>query len=118
MLFIQYPRCGTCRKAKAWLDAQGVSYEERHITEEPPTAEELLSWSKDSGLPLTRFLNTSGMKYRELGLAQKRKEMSDTELAELLATDGMLVKRPILIVDAHHITTGFKEDVWADLLNK
>lgn len=77
-----------------------------------------MRWSKDSGLPLTRFLNTSGIKYREHGLAQKRKEMSDTELAELLATDGMLVKALNTIVDAHHITTGFKEDVWADLLNK
>lgn len=115
MLFVWYPRCSTCRKAKAVLDALGVDYEERHIVDAPPTAEELKAWQAKSGLPLKKFFNTSGMKYRELGLAKKRPEMSEEEQFDLLATDGMLVKRPILVTD-DTVLVGFKLDDYKALL--
>ena len=99
MLFIHYPKCSTCKKAKKWLDDRGFDYTERHIVEENPTAKELKAWHEKSGLPLKRFFNTSGMKYRELGLKDKLKDMSEEEQYALLSTDGMLVKRPILIFD-------------------
>lgn len=105
----------TCKKAKKWLDEQGISYEDRHIIEDNPTAEELKDWHERSGLPLKRFFNTSGMKYRELGLKDKLPEMSEEEQYELLATDGMLVKRPLVVGD-DFVLIGFKEALWKETL--
>lgn len=96
-LFLEYPKCTTCKKAKAWLMENGVEFTDRHIMEENPTEEELKEWIGKSGLPLKRFFNTSGMKYRELGLKDKLNDMTEEEQTALLATDGMLVKRPLLI---------------------
>lgn len=115
MLFLEYPKCSTCKKAKKWLDEQGISYEDRHIIEDNPTVKELKDWHERSGLPLKRFFNTSGMKYRELGLKDKLPEMSEEEQYELLATDGMLVKRPILI-NGDKVLTGFKEAEWEEII--
>ncbi len=112
MLFVEYPKCSTCQKAKKWLDAQGVAYTDRHIVEQNPTAEELAQWVARSGLPLKRFFNTSGMKYRELGLSAKLPTMSEEEQLALLATDGMLVKRPLLVGE-DFVLVGFKESEWA-----
>jgi arsenate reductase len=114
-LFITYPKCSTCQKAKKWLEEQGVAFEERHIVENNPTMAEIDSWLEKSGLPLKRFFNTSGMRYRELGLKDRMKEESEESLKALLATDGMLVKRPILVTDKG-VTTGFKADEWEKLL--
>ena len=111
----QYPKCSTCKKAKKWLDEQGISYEDRHIIEDNPTVEELKDWHERSGLPLKRFFNTSGMKYRELGLKDKLPEMSEEEQYELLATDGMLVKRPLVVGD-DFVLIGFKEALWKETL--
>lgn len=110
-LFIEYPRCTTCQKAKKWLDEQGVSYEDRHIVEENPAEEELRAWIRDSGLPSKRFFNTSGLLYKSMGLKGKLSGMSLDEQAALLATNGMLVKRPILIINGR-ICVGFKADEW------
>lgn len=115
MLFIEYPKCSTCKKAKAWLEAHGAEFTDRHIIEENPTAEELTKWYKKSGLPLKRFFNTSGMKYKELQLKDKLPKMSEEEQITLLATDGMLVKRPLLIGD-EFIIPGFKEEEWESVL--
>ena len=116
VLFIEYPKCTTCKKAKKWLDEHGVDYTDRHIVEDNPTAEELAGWQQRSGLPLRRFFNTSGMKYRELGIKAKLDVgMTDEEAYELLATDGMLVKRPLIVAD-NVVLTGFKEDAWAEAL--
>lgn len=115
MLFICYPKCTTCQKARKWLEANGVSFEERHIKDAPPTAGELREWHKKSGLPLRRFFNTSGMLYRSLGLKDKLPDMSEEEQLELLASDGMLVKRPLLITD-EKILVGFKESEYSDIL--
>lgn len=114
MLFIHYPKCSTCKKAKAFLDERGAVYEERHMVEENPTFEELEKWYEMSDYPLKRFFNTSGMRYRELGLKDKLADMSEEEQLELLATDGMLVKRPIL-VDGERVCVGFKEKEWEEL---
>ena len=120
MLFVEYPKCSTCRKAKAWLDARGADYEDRHIGEARPTEAELRTWWAASGLPLRRFFNTSGLRYRELGLSDRLPAMSDAEMLALLATDGMLVKRPILVLgdpaapDA--VLVGFREPDWAAAL--
>lgn len=115
-LFIEYPKCTTCKKAKKWLDEHGVEYFDRHIVEDNPTAEELASWQQRSGLPLRRFFNTSGMKYRELGIKAKLDAgMSDEEAFALLATDGMLVKRPIVVTDGA-VLVGFKEAAWEEAL--
>lgn len=112
VLFVEYPRCSTCKKAKAWLDAHGVVYVDRHIVEDNPTAAELAAWRERSGLPLRRFFNTSGMKYRELGVkAQLDAGMSDEDAYALLATDGMLVKRPVLVLD-DTVLVGFREAEW------
>lgn len=111
MLFIEYPKCSTCKKAKKHLEELGVSFEDRHIVEENPTKEELTEWISVSGYPVKKFFNTSGMKYRELGLKDRLPQMTDEEKIELLATDGMLVKRPLLI-DGDRILTGFKEAEW------
>ena len=115
MLFLEYSKCSTCKKAKKWLDEQGISYEDRHIIEDNPTVEELKDWHERSGLPLKRFFNTSGMKYRELGLKDKLPEMSEEEQYELLATDGMLVKRPLVVGD-DFVLIGFKEALWKETL--
>ncbi|MDO4442976.1 MAG: arsenate reductase family protein [Slackia sp.] len=114
VLFIEYPKCTTCKKAKKWLDDHGVEYVDRHIVEENPTAAELAAWHDKSGLPVRRFFNTSGMKYRELGMKAKLDAgMSDEECFETLATDGMLVKRPIAVGD-DFVLVGFKEEAWAE----
>ena len=115
MLFIEYPPCSTCQKAKKWLDEQGASYESRHIKEEKPTYEELKDWYQRSGLPLKRFFNTSGLLYKSMELKTKLPTMTEEEQLQLLATDGMLVKRPILITEKG-ITTGFKEAEWKNLI--
>ena len=108
MLFLEYPKCSTCQKAKKWLDEHQISYEDRHIVENNPTFER-------SGLPLKKFFNTSGMLYKEMKLKDKRPEMSEEEQLKLLATNGMLVKRP-LIVDGDRVLTGFKMAEWETLL--
>ncbi len=116
VLFVEYPKCSTCKKVKKWLDEHGVCYEDRHIVEESPTAAELAEWHARSGLPVRRFFNASGMKYRELGLKAKLDAgMTDAECYELLATDGMLVKRPLLVGDAFAIP-GFNEKTWSEAL--
>lgn len=116
VLFIEYPKCTTCKKAKKWLDEHGVDYTDRHIVEDNPTAEELASWRQRSGLPLRRFFNTSGMKYRELGIkAQLDAGMSDENAFALLATDGMLVKRPLVVGD-DFVLVGFREEAWTEAL--
>ena len=117
ILFIEYPKCTTCKKAKKWLDDQGIAYEDRHIKEQNPTAEELTSWYQKSGLPIKRFVNTSGMLYREMNLKDKLPTMTEEEILELLATDGMLVKRPLVIGD-DVVLTGFKEAEWTEKLEK
>ena len=99
VLFLEYPKCSTCKKAKKWLDDHQVAYTDRHILEENPTEDELREWIGRSGLPLKRFFNTSGMKYRELQLKDRLPGMSEEEQIALLATDGMLVKRPLLVLD-------------------
>ena len=115
MLFVQYPKCSTCRKAKKWLDEHNIEYESKHIVEDNPTAEELRTWWEISDLPLKRFFNTSGMKYRELKLKDKLPEMSEDEQLDLLATDGMLVNRPI-VVDDDTVLVGFKVKEWEEKL--
>ena len=111
MLLICYPKCTTCQKAKKWLESQGIAYTERNISEENPTYAELKEWYKKSGLPLKRFFNTSGLLYKSMQLKDKLPEMSEEEQLKLLATDGMLVKRP-LVVDGDNVLTGFKEAEW------
>lgn len=111
MLFICYPKCSTCQKAKKWLEERNVNIEERNIVLQNPTKEELEEWYQRSGLPLKRFFNTSGMRYRELGLKDKLSSMSEEEQLELLASDGMLVKRPLLIGE-DFVLTGFREKEW------
>ena len=115
VLFLQYPPCTTCKKAKAWLDERGVAYEARNIKEENPTAEELKAWHEKSGLPLKKFFNTSGLQYKALGLKDKLPTMSEEEQLALLATDGMLVKRPILVGDGF-VLVGFREAEWEQKL--
>ena len=111
MTFICYSKCGTCRKAKAWLESQKIDFAERDIKLEQPTLEELTLWYRQSGLPLKRFFNTSGQLYKSMNLKDRLKEMTEEEQLELLATDGMLVKRPILL-DGEHVLVGFKEAEW------
>ena len=115
MLFIEYPKCSTCQKAKKWLESHKIEFTDRHIVEENPTKEELKAWHKKSGLPLKKFFNTSGMIYREMQLKDKLPDMTEEEQYELLATDGMLVKRPILVTDTG-VVTGFREKEWEKLL--
>ena len=115
MIFLQYAKCSTCKKAKKWLDEHGIAYTDRPIKEEHPSADELKEWHAKSGLPLKRFFNTSGMLYREMNLKEKLPAMSEEEQLKLLATDGMLVKRPI-IVDDHKVLVGFKEAEWKEKL--
>ena len=109
--FIQYPKCSTCRRAKKHLEDAGIAFQDRHIVEENPTEEELAKWIGMSGLPVKKFFNTSGMKYKELGLKDRLPDMSEEEQIRLLAGDGMLVKRPLLI-DGERVLVGFKEKEW------
>ena len=113
MLFICYPKCTTCQKAKKYLDNRGTSYIDRHIKEDKPSEAELRAWHERSGLPLKKFFNTSGLQYKALGLKDKLPTMSEDEQFALLASDGMLVKRPILVGD-DFVLVGFKEDQWAE----
>ena len=115
MLFLEYPKCSTCKKAKNWLESNGVEFEDRHIVENNPTAEELKVWYEKSGLPLKKFFNTSGLKYKELGLKDKLPNMTEEEQLNLLGSDGMLVKRPLVIGD-DFVLIGFKEPQWAEKL--
>lgn len=115
MLFIEYPKCSTCQKAKKWLDEKGIDYEDRNIVTQNPTKEELKLWYEKSKLPLKRFFNTSGLKYKELNLKEKLPQMEEDKQLELLATDGMLVKRPLIISD-DFICPGFREKEWEILL--
>jgi len=111
MIFVCYPKCTTCQKAKKWLAANDITFEERHIKENNPTIEELKAWHKKSGLPLKKFFNTSGQLYRDLKLKEKLPTMSEDEQYNLLASDGMIVKRPILIGDGF-VLVGFNEADW------
>ncbi|HPO77687.1 arsenate reductase family protein [Thermoclostridium caenicola] len=111
MIFVCYPKCTTCQKAKKWLEGNGIAFEERHIKENNPTVEELKEWHKKSGLPLRKFFNTSGLQYKELKLKDRLPDMSEDEQYSLLASDGMLVKRPILISD-DFVLVGFHETEW------
>ncbi|HIR14005.1 MAG TPA: arsenate reductase family protein [Candidatus Choladousia intestinavium] len=117
MLFIEYPKCSTCQKAKKWLDQRQISYTDRHIVQENPTAEELKEWQKRSGLELKRFFNTSGRLYKEMALKDRLPQMSDQEKFELLSSDGMLVKRPLIVGD-DFVLVGFKEKEWEEVLLK
>ena len=115
LIFIEYPKCTTCKKAKAWLDEAGIEYTDRNIKDENPTIDELREWYAKSGLPLKRFFNTSGMLYKQMSLKDKLPKMSEEEQLELLSTDGMLVKRPIIIND-DTILVGFRQDEWEQKL--
>lgn len=115
MQFICYPKCSTCQKARKWLEVNHLEFTERHIVEENPSYEELKEWYAESGLPLKKFFNTSGMLYKEMRLKDKLPTMSEEEQLKLLATNGMLVKRP-LIVNGNIILTGFKEAEWEKAL--
>ena len=115
MLFLEYPKCSTCKKAKNWLESNGVEFEDRHIVENNPTAEELKVWYEKSGLPLKRFFNTSGNLYKEKHLKDILPTLSEEEQLELLSTNGMLVKRPILETK-DKVLVGFKEDQYKELL--
>ena len=115
MKFICYPKCSTCRKAKKWLDEHNAEYTERHIADKKPTYDELKEWHEKSGLPLRKFFNTSGLLYKEMKLKDRLPSMSEDEQLRLLATDGMLVKRPILVT-GDKVLVGFKEAEWAEII--
>ena len=115
MLFLEYPPCTTCKKAKKWLEDNGVAYEARHIKENNPTYEELKCWYEKSGMPLKKFFNTSGIQYRALELKDRLPGMTEEEQLRLLASDGMLVKRPLVVTETA-VLTGFKEADWEKLL--
>ena len=115
MFFLEYPPCSTCKKAKAWLDGQNIPYTDRNIKEQNPSYEELKAWYERSGLPLKRFFNTSGLAYKALNLKDRLPEMSEEEQLRLLASDGMLVKRPILVTETT-VLPGFREEQWAETL--
>ncbi len=115
MIFLEYPKCTTCKKAKKWLEEHKVSFTDRDIKLDNPTAEELKTWYTRSGMPLKKFFNTSGNLYKELGLKDKLPTMSEEEQLDLLATDGMLVKRPLIITE-EFVLIGFKEQEWEDKL--
>jgi len=110
-IFIEYPKCTTCKKAKKWLEGNNIKFEDRNIVEETPTVKELTEWIERSGQDIKKWFNTSGLKYKELNLKDKLVAMSDKEKIELLASDGMIIKRPILVSDKG-IFTGFKEEKW------
>lgn len=111
MLFLWYPKCSTCQRAKAWLDAHRIAYEARHIAEQNPTAEELEAWVAASGLPLKKFFNTSGLLYKSMNLKEKLPGMSEKDQVALLSTNGMLVKRPVL-VNENTVLVGFRPEEW------
>lgn len=115
MLFLEYPKCTTCKRAKKWLDEHHIVYEDRHIKEQNPYVAELKEWHTKSGLPLKKFFNTSGLLYKSLGLKDKLPTLSEDEQYELLASDGMLVKRP-LIINGDTVLVGFKEAEWTEKL--
>ena len=117
MIFLCYPKCSTCQKAQKWLDANGVSYELRNIKDDKPTEAELRAWHNLSGLPLKKFFNTSGLLYKSMGLKDKLPQMSEDEMLKLLAADGMLVKRPLLVGN-DFVLVGFKEAEWESHLKK
>ncbi|MED9932242.1 MAG: arsenate reductase family protein [Catenibacillus sp.] len=117
MLFLEYPKCTTCKKAKKWLEDNNVCFEDRHIVESNPSADELRLWHSKSGLPLKKFFNTSGLKYKSLGLKDKLPAMSEDEMFAILSEDGMLVKRPIVVGD-DFVLVGFKEAQWRAALLK
>ena len=117
VLFLEYPKCSTCQKAKKWLDGHKVEYEDRHIKERNPKKEELKVWYERSGQPLKKFFNTSGMLYRSLELKDKLSGMSEEEQLQLLATDGMLVKRPLLVME-DRVLIGFKEKEWEEVFGE
>ena len=116
MLFLEYPPCSTCQKAKKWLDSHEISYTARHIKEQNPSFDELSAWYAASGLPLKKFFNTSGLVYKSLGLKDKLPTMSEEEQLRLLASDGMLVKRPIIVLEDGKVLTGFREKDWEQAL--
>lgn len=115
MIFIEYPKCSTCKKAKKWLDDHNIKYEDRHIIDNNPTFDELKEWYHKSNLDIKRFFNTSGMLYKEMNLKDKLPNMNEDQMLEILSTNGMLVKRP-LIISNDVILTGFKEKEWEDNL--
>ena len=115
MLFLEYPPCTTCKKARKWLEDNGIAFDARHIKENNPTYEELKSWYERSGLPLKKFFNTSGLQYRALELKDKLSAMTEEEQLQLLSSDGMLVKRPLVVTETA-VLTGFKEKDWESLL--
>ena len=114
MLFVNYPKCGTCQKARKYLEEKGIAFEDRNIKEQNPKADELKKWIEKSGLSVKKFFNTSGMLYRQMGLKDKLPDMSEQEMIELLATDGMLVKRPILVTE-DKVLVGFKQAEWEEV---
>lgn len=116
MLFLEYPPCSTCKKAKKWLDDHGLTYTARHIKEENPTYEELNRWLEVSGLPVKKFFNTSGLQYKTLGLKDKLPQMPEDEQLRLLSSDGMLVKRPIVVTEDGAVLVGFREEQWTQVL--
>ena len=115
MNFICYPKCTTCQKAQKWLDEKGVIYQLRDIKLEKPNVAELSAWLKKSGLPLKRFFNTSGLLYKSLNMKEKVATLSEKELIDIIASDGMLVKRPLLVAE-NFVLVGFKEDEWAKMV--
>lgn len=115
MLFLEYPPCSTCKKARSWLDANGVAYTARHIKEENPTYEELKQWHQRSGLPLKKFFNTSGLLYKSMNLKERLPAMTEEEQLRLLASDGMLVKRPLVVLE-DQVLLGFREAQWLEAL--
>ena len=117
VLFIEYPKCSTCQKAKKWLEQNKIEFEDRHILENNPTKEELKKWIKQSGYDIKKFFNTSGMKYKELNLKEKLPNMTDDEKIQILSTDGMLVKRPLIITD-DLVLVGFREKEWEQLKSR
>lgn len=117
MIFIEYPKCTTCKKAKKWLDDRGIEYTDRHIVEDNPTFDELKTWYEKSGLPLKRFFNTSGLLYKSMELKDRLATMSEDEQLTLLASNGMLVKRPLLITD-NAVIPGFREKEWEQAINE
>lgn len=117
MIFIEYPKCTTCKKAKKWLDDRGIEYTDRHIVEDNPTFDELKTWYKKSGLPLKRFFNTSGLLYKSMELKDRLATMSEDEQLTLLASNGMLVKRPLLITN-NAVIPGFREKEWENAINE
>ncbi len=116
MQFVWYPKCSTCQRAKKWLEEHNIEYTERHIVENNPSYDELKEWHEKSGLPLKKFFNTSGLLYKQMQLKDKLPAMSENEMLKLLASNGMLVKRPLL-VDGNKVLVGFKEAEWEEKLN-